>query len=165
MYSVDCKCFTGLFILNTNPFPRILCKGTCTIDLVLPHVRIGAVTELTSVPSSRPYDNSAHAERVRNALPAYLAEIEYPEISEELTTMLMQNHSVMSLPEDPLKVTTMVEHHIPLKPIYIFAYRFSHTRCKQFNKIVGDMLSQDVTKTRTPLRKTAPVTLPLTTGN
>lgn len=113
--SVDRKDLTRLFIHNCNPYRVSYAR--------VPSVRIGALSKLTNVSFSRPYDDAVHAEKVRKTLPAYLAEIEYPGIRGELAAMFMQLHS---------RGATLVEHLISLKPgkapIYIPAYRFLHSK-------------------------------------
>lgn len=46
-------------------------------------VRIGATTELQDIPPSQSTNFAAHAKKVKEALPAYLNNIECPEIKEE----------------------------------------------------------------------------------
>ncbi len=83
---------TRLFIHNPNPSPLPLRKGTYIIDFVLPPGRIGAVPELAVIPPSQPLDEAAYADKVQNALPAYLTNVEYPDIKDNLTKLLTQYH-------------------------------------------------------------------------
>lgn len=68
----------GLACLFTNPFLHILCKGTYITYFVLPPVRSKGTMELMDVSFPRQHDGTMYAEKVRNPLHVYLADVEYP---------------------------------------------------------------------------------------
>ncbi len=65
-----------------------------------------------------------------------------------LEKLLTKYHAVISLPGDPLESTNAIKHEIPLKddaaPVYISAYRYPHAHRVVIDRLVKDMLAQDV---------------------
>ncbi len=64
--------------------------------------------------------------------------LDMPDVAEYLLTRF---HEIITLPGDPLGSTTLVQHHIPLKPdtapVYIPAHRFPHSQCQVLEKNSG----------------------------
>ncbi len=96
--------------------------------------------------------NTSHltVSRILNSevITTFLQDTDYSEGQGKLRNLLTWFHEIIMLPEDPHGSTTLVQHHIPQKsdtsPVYIPAYRFRHSQCQVLDKIVKEMLEQDV---------------------
>ena len=73
---------------------------------------------------------------------------DYPELKENMVSMLEQFRDVVALPGEPLGLTALTEHHIKLKPntspVYIPAYRLPHSQRAIVDKQVAELLDQGV---------------------
>ncbi len=71
-----------------------------------------------------------------------------PDLEQDLISMLMKHKTMVSLLGDALSKTSVSRHHIRLKPgtnpIYIPAYRFPHSKLQVVDKLIDELLSQDV---------------------
>ena len=78
----------------------------------------------------------------------HLAPTSRPDLEGDLVKLLMLHKAAVALPGDALGKTTLLQHKIKLKPgtqpIYVPAYRLPHSRLATVDKLVADMLSQDV---------------------
>ncbi len=76
--------------------------------------------------------------------------MDYPELQSSLTDLLGQYRGVLAFPGEPLGVTDRAVHHVRLKPdtkpVYIPPYRLPHSQRTIVDKMVNDMLEQDVIK-------------------
>ena len=107
---------TSLFIYTRNTASFVYCPPRYVhSDFHIAQTRVGAVLDLPDVPKQASLYTDDHKQRVHNALPEYLTEIDFPEAKSDLIELLSTSHPVISLPNDPLGSTTLIEHHIPLQ--------------------------------------------------
>ncbi len=78
----------------------------------------------------------------------YLTPTSHPDLEGELVNLLLLHKAAVAMPGDALGKTTLLQHKIKLKPgtqpIYIPAYRLSHSKLATVDKLIDEMLSQDV---------------------
>lgn len=71
-----------------------------------------------------------------------------PDLEQNLVNLLLKHREAVALPGDALGKTTLIKHQIKLKkgtqPIYIPAYRLPHSKLATVDKIINEMLSQEV---------------------
>ncbi len=72
----------------------------------------------------------------------------YSEIKPTLLEVLEMHRGAIALPGEPLGVTHCTEHHIKLEPgsnpVYINAYKLTHSQRKLVEELIKDMLDQGV---------------------
>ena len=70
------------------------------------------------------------------------------DLDAELIDLLMRYRDAVALPGDALGRTSVLKHHIKLKPgtqpIYVPAYRLPHSKLAQVDRVINEMLSQEV---------------------
>ncbi len=73
---------------------------------------------------------------------------DYPELKGPFLKLLHQYHDVIALPGEPLGTTDTTEHKIRVKPdtkpVYMPAYRLTHSQRQVVDEQVKDMLDQGV---------------------
>ncbi len=74
--------------------------------------------------------------------------MDYPEHKDSLLTLLHKYREFIALPAESLGAANKAEHHIKLKPetkpVYIPAFRLSHSQRQTVDEEIKDMLKQDV---------------------
>ncbi len=78
----------------------------------------------------------------------HLAPTNRPDLEKELVHLLHLHKAAVALPGEALGKTTLLQHKIKLQPgtqpIYVPAYRLPHSKIATVDKLIEDMLSQDV---------------------
>ena len=78
----------------------------------------------------------------------HLKPISRPDLEQDLISMLVKHKEAVALPGDALGKTSVLKHQIRLQPgtnpIYIPAYRIPHSQQQIVDKLIDEMLSQDV---------------------
>ncbi len=78
----------------------------------------------------------------------HLNSTSHPDLEQELINLLIKHKAADALPGDALGKTDLLKHQIKLKPgtqpIYIPSYRLAHTKLATVDKLINEMLSQDV---------------------
>jgi len=71
-----------------------------------------------------------------------------PDLEQSLINLLLTHSEAVALPGDALGKTSVLKHHIKLRPgtqpIYIPAYRLPHSKLATVDKLINEMLEQDV---------------------
>ncbi len=78
----------------------------------------------------------------------HLASASRPELERELVNLLLLHKAAVVLPGGAFGKTTLLQHKIKFKPetqpIYVPAYRLPHSKHATVDKLIEEMLSQDV---------------------
>ncbi len=88
--------------------------------------------------------------RISLIIPYINFNIIFPDITLEweLVNLLLLHKAAVALPGDALGKTTLLQHRIKLKPgtqpIYVPSYRLPHSKLATVDKMIEDLLSQDV---------------------
>ena len=81
-------------------------------------------------------------------LSSYVKVIDYPDVRNRLTDLLVTHRQAIALPGEPLGVTDRVQHQIDLqpdaRPIYVPSYRLPHSQRQVADNLVQDMLEEGI---------------------
>ncbi len=90
----------------------------------------------------------SHQTKIREAPPNKTLTFDYLEATTDLINLLIKFHDVIALSGDPLGVTSVLEHHIPLlpdaSPVYMPSYQHPKSHRAIIENLVQDMLSNDI---------------------
>ncbi len=71
-----------------------------------------------------------------------------PDLEKELVNLLLLHKAEVAFPGNALGKTTLLQHKLKLKPgtqpIYVLAYRLPHSKTAIVDKLIEEILSQDV---------------------
>lgn len=74
--------------------------------------------------------------------------VAFPEAEKDLTALLTEFRNVLALPGEPLGITDIVEHSTQLmaggRLCYMPTYKMPHSKCELVNRLIVDMLEQDI---------------------
>ena len=149
LYNVH-KGKTEVFVSNTLHTDIILKKGTA----------LGSFQVSKTVEEINDHENSDESKQTAQVLSLqesiqsesdikqHLAPIDRPDLESHLINLLFLHKAAVALPGDALGKTTLLKHRIKLKPgtqpIYVPAYRLPHSKIATVDKLIAEMLSQDV---------------------
>ncbi len=147
---VDHSGRTNVFITIPLYNTKKLGEVTYLVDFQMVPNHVCAILELLGVAEYTFPESAAHARQVREVVTKFQQDTDYLEGKRELSDLLTRFHETITLLGDPFRSTTLVQHHIPLKPdrapVYIPAYRFPHSRHQVLDKIVEEMLEKNLTE-------------------
>ncbi len=79
---------------------------------------------------------------------SHLKSVGRPNLEQHLVSLLLKHRKAIALPGDALGKIDVTKHQIKFKPgtqaIYIPAYRIPHSMLATVDKLINEMLSQDV---------------------
>lgn len=117
--------FNKIFSKSPQPNPRKLRKGLYIADLITVTKHISVILKLPNVAKLTLPDNESRARQVGEVITTFLKDTDYSEGQCHLRNLLTRFYVLIKLPGDPLRSTTLVQHHISLKPdttpVYILA--------------------------------------------
>ncbi len=140
-----------VFVINTLPGDVSIKKGTeLGCFQICQEVQIINKQDLKEEESEQTkhvfsLQDSTHTE---TDLKQHLAPTSRPDLEKELIDLLLMHKDAVALPGDALGKTTLLQHKIKLKPgtqaKYIPAYRLPHSKLATVDKLIEEMLSQEV---------------------
>ena len=142
---------TSILVTNCSGGPIKLKHGVLLTralaydsQVVSEPLEIGLIQCIVSAHSSTPGNETVHTSTLKSLVKVN----DYPELRHSLIGMLTRYRDISALPGEPLGTTDRAQHHIKLKPntqpVYIPAYRLSHSQREVVNKQIEEMLEQKV---------------------
>lgn len=138
-----------IFINNSLNKSLTLNKGTLIGYFLVCKFPLKIIAQSGNTGTQEPhFVGTVQAESDYGVIRDHLRATDRPELEPQLTKLLAKYRKTVALPGDALGKTNILQHNIKLQPgtqpIYIPAYRLPHSKVEVAEKLVQEMLEQEV---------------------